>query len=53
MWADADGNLHVSVPELLEVFGWPDDAEHREQVKETVRAVLARQYPGLPIIETD
>ena len=50
IWADAQNDLHFSIPELLEAFGWPDDAAHRAGVEQAIREVLAQQYPGVPII---
>jgi hypothetical protein len=53
VWADADGNLHFSVPELLAIFGWPDDDDHRALLEQTIREVVAKQFPGVPIVEDD
>jgi len=53
IWADAAGDLHFSVPELLAAFGWPDDAEHRASVEQVIEDVLRRQYPGVQIVKQD
>jgi hypothetical protein len=52
-WISEDGALHVSIPELLERFGWPDDAEHRAQCEEIVKDIIRNQYPNTPIEEVD
>ena len=52
-WVDKDGGLHFSVPELLAVFSWPDDAEHRGLVNQMIREVMAREAPRCEIIEQE
>ena len=40
-------------PQLLEAFGWPDDAEHRALVYQVVREVFSKQAPDAEIIEQE
>ena len=51
IWLDADGDPHVSVPELLRVFGWPDTPANREGVAAIV-ADVTRAH-GVTIIRQD
>lgn len=46
IWVDAKGNIHFSVPDLLDAFGWPHDEEHQGEVEDLVRQVLAENFPG-------
>lgn len=50
IWEDAAGGWHFSVPALLESFGWPDDAQHREQLDRVLQRVFAEHFPGVPVI---
>lgn len=53
IWVDRAGGLHFSVPELLTLFGWPDDAEHRALVQQAVRDIVAREAPHSELIEAE
>jgi hypothetical protein len=53
IWVDRAGGLHFSIPELLVLFGWPDDATHRALVLETVRDVVAATAPDCELIEAE
>ena len=53
VWADRDGAIHFSVPELLRAFGWPDDAKHRLLVHQVIRTTMAERYPDVPITELE
>jgi hypothetical protein len=53
IWLDNQGDIHFSVPELLQLFGWPNDATHRQLVVETIRGIVAREYPNTPIVESE
>ena len=53
IWVDRAGGLHFSIPELLALFGWPDDATHRAIVLQAVRDVAARQAPDCELIEAE
>lgn len=37
IWEDKAGDIHFSVPELLEWFGWPDDDQHRALCQDAIR----------------
>ncbi len=54
VWVDDEGHMHFSVPELLEHFGWPHDAEHQAMVRSVIREELERRHgPGVQVIERD
>lgn len=53
IWFDRAGGLHFSEPELLELFGWPDDAQHRAMMRSTLRQVCAANFPAAKIVEQD
>lgn len=53
VWVDKDGGLHYSVPELLELFGWPDDPEHRTLVEETILESVRKAAPDCKITFQD
>jgi hypothetical protein len=53
IWADAAGDLHFSVPELLDHFGWPHDAEHIAMVEHVITESITKQFPGVPIVKQD
>jgi len=53
MWVDDEGEMHVSIPDLLEAFGWPDDDEHRATCERVVRQVICEQYPGIKVREVE
>jgi hypothetical protein len=53
IWVDRQGAMHFSVPELLAVLGWPDDAEHRALVMQAIHEYCERTFPGTSVIETE
>ena len=53
IWVDRHEALHISVPELLEHFHWPDDDQHRALVLQVVREVFSKQAPHAEIIEQE
>lgn len=53
IWVDRNGFVHFSIPELLAVFGWPDDEQHRVMAEEAIRSVCAEQCPGMPIVKAE
>lgn len=53
IWRDRDGFVHVSVPELLVHFGWPDTAENRDFVTREVAAWLQESFPESTVVEQD
>ena len=50
---DAAGNLHVSVPDLLAYFRWPDDEAHRARAIAAVRDAIKSECPRVPVSEVD
>ena len=53
VWVDRHGAMHVSVPELLQQFGWPDTPEYRQQVISVIREVFSKQAPDAQIVEQE
>jgi hypothetical protein len=53
LYEDDDGALHLSIPELLAACGAQDTAENRALMVEVAREVVAQQFPGVPITETE
>ena len=53
IFAAPDGELHISVPTLLEQFGWPDDAAHRDMLDEVIRRIMADHFPGVPVTDVE
>lgn len=49
-WEDAEGHLHVSVPELLAVFELEDTPENRRQVEEMVLEMFRQQLPAAQVV---
>ena len=45
IWIDRTGAVHYSIPELLQVFGWPDDTAHRALVEHAIRDFIHQQAP--------
>lgn len=45
LWIDDQDTLHISVPEILDAFGWPDNAHNREMVAEAARERFAKEWP--------
>jgi hypothetical protein len=52
-WVDKDGGLHYSVPELLELFGWPDTPENRRAVEEAILETVRKAAPDCKITFQD
>jgi len=52
IWKDGEGNLHFSIPELLQFFGWPNDPLHEEIARAIIISALEQQYPDTTVIET-
>jgi hypothetical protein len=53
IWVDRDGGLHVSVPELLELFGWDDTPTNRAEVEHIVAEELRRANPDATLVYQD
>lgn len=52
-WVDADGALHVSIPELLEVFGLPDTEENRTALLARVEQQMHELLPDADFQHAD
>ena len=53
IWEDGAGHLHISVPELLELFDVADTPANREQCVQTVMDVITRAWPETDIVRQD
>ena len=42
IWIDTDGYPHISIPDILDHFGWPHDEEHKMGVERVAREMIAR-----------
>lgn len=51
IWEDRDGNVHFSLPELLELFELEDTPENRRIATENIRAMIRKQNPDATIVE--
>jgi hypothetical protein len=49
-WLDTAGDLHVSVPELLDLVALPDTPTNRADARRIITEVLQRQLPGAPLV---
>lgn len=46
---DAAGALHLSIPELLEIFRVKDTPENRQTLTAAAQALAAVQWPGVSV----
>jgi len=53
IWIDREGYVHISVPELLAHFGWPDTPENRAIGTEEIEAWFAENFPDMHSIQQD
>jgi len=50
IWLDTDNQLHVSISDLLDEFGWPHDDEHKAFVEKKVQEMIAEMIPGVKFV---
>lgn len=50
IWIDADGNSHLSIPELLALVELPDTEENRANVLRTIEDVIRKNNPSGQIL---
>ena len=53
LYEDADGVLHLSVPDFLRAHGIADTPGNREVMLEAAREALRLHFPGVPVREVD
>ncbi len=53
MWEDHDGNLHISIPELLVFYRLPDTPPNRARMTKIAVQVQRHFNPGTKIIHRD
>lgn len=51
IWIDTDGRTHISIPDLLDHFGWPHDEAHKRGVEPAVRKVLENKRTQIRLME--
>ena len=51
IWIDTDGHTHISIPDILDHFGWPHDEEHKRGVEQVAREMVARM--GKEVLRVD
>lgn len=49
-WVDAQGHVHISVPELLAYFAYEDTPANRELLHQTIVQMMAARYPDASIV---
>jgi hypothetical protein len=45
IYEDAEGTVHVDVPEVLAVLGWEDTPQNREDCSQIWRGLIRSQAP--------
>jgi len=50
VWVDENDALHISIPDLLDSFGWPHDEEHMTEVEKVVQQVVKKQFPDVRFV---
>lgn len=50
IWTDFDGAIHISIPELLEHFGYADNEVNRKKMSEIADAFLRKASPDSSVI---
>jgi hypothetical protein len=51
IWRDANGDIHWSITELLEMVDLPDTPEHRAKVEKMLEDLMRREKPDVKIIK--
>ena len=49
IWVDTNDNLHFSIPDLLDLFGWPHDEEHKREVEKKIREIVEKDFMAAAI----
>jgi hypothetical protein len=50
IWIDQDDALHISIPEILDHFGWPHDEENINGVKRAIETLMRQRGFNQPMI---
>lgn len=50
IWIDTNDQLHVSISDLLDYFGWPHDDEHKTFVEKNVQKMIGELVPTVKFI---
>jgi hypothetical protein len=53
IWLDRAGDVHFSIPELLELFEIADTPANQEICREIVEAVIRNHDPRIPIVRQE
>jgi hypothetical protein len=51
IWIDTDGHTHISIPDILDHFGWPHDEEHKRGVEQVVHKMLQGKRTDIRLVE--
>ena len=51
IWIDTDGHTHISIPDILDHFGWPHDEEHKRGVEQVVHEMLRGKRMEIRLVE--
>jgi hypothetical protein len=50
IWEDADENMHISIPDLLQAFDLEDTPTNRALAEQLIRDELAKQFPTSKVV---
>lgn len=53
VWEDDNGDVHVSIPDLLKHFHFADTPENRTVLDKVCKDVIAENWPNSKIIDTE
>jgi rhamnogalacturonyl hydrolase YesR len=51
IWRDANGDIHWSIPELLEMVELEDTPENRARVEKMLEDLMRKEHPEAKIIK--
>ncbi len=50
VWIDHNGELHVSISDILDDLGWPHDDEHKTIVERQVQEFMIEAFRGVRFV---
>jgi hypothetical protein len=50
IWIDTNDQLHISISDLLDEFGWPHDDEHKTFLERKVQEMVRGFNPGVKFV---
>lgn len=51
IWEDEEGNPHIDVPALLQIFGLEETEENKKVVMDGVEKMLKARFPEIKVIQ--